>query len=52
MSFSLVQFSSHLTELDLGENHIGEDGGKVLSEALRERQTGVNFNVMEIRLKR
>ncbi|CAM4577525.1 unnamed protein product [Leuciscus chuanchicus] len=35
----LVQFSSHLTELDLGENHIGEDGGKVLIEALRERQT-------------
>ncbi|XP_056095378.1 uncharacterized protein LOC130073786 [Rhinichthys klamathensis goyatoka] len=35
----LVQFSSHLTELDLGENHIGEDGGKVLLEALRERQT-------------
>ncbi|KAK9958447.1 hypothetical protein ABG768_010567 [Culter alburnus] len=34
----LVRFSSHLTELDLGENHIGEDGGKVLLEALRERQ--------------
>ncbi|XP_067275578.1 ribonuclease inhibitor isoform X2 [Pseudorasbora parva] len=34
----LVKFSSHLTELDLGENHIGEDGGKVLLEALRERK--------------
>ncbi|XP_051512171.1 uncharacterized protein LOC127416703 [Myxocyprinus asiaticus] len=34
----LVTFSSHLTELDLGENHIGEDGGKVLLEALQERK--------------
>ncbi|XP_021323545.2 uncharacterized protein isoform X1 [Danio rerio] len=34
----LVKFSSQLTELDLGENHIGEDGGKMISEALRERQ--------------
>ncbi|KAK2895061.1 hypothetical protein Q8A67_012290 [Cirrhinus molitorella] len=34
----IVKFSSYLTELDLGENHIGEDGGKVLLEALRDRQ--------------
>ncbi|XP_016371437.1 uncharacterized protein LOC107711039 [Sinocyclocheilus rhinocerous] len=34
----IVKFSCYLTELDLGENHIGEDGGKVLLEALRERQ--------------
>ncbi|XP_050990600.1 uncharacterized protein LOC127180528 isoform X3 [Labeo rohita] len=34
----IVKFCSYLTELDLGENHIGEDGGKVLLEALRDRQ--------------
>ncbi|XP_016329923.1 uncharacterized protein LOC107679024 [Sinocyclocheilus anshuiensis] len=34
----IVKFSSCLTELDLGENHIGEDGAKVFLEALRERQ--------------
>ncbi|XP_058607992.1 uncharacterized protein LOC131524718 isoform X2 [Onychostoma macrolepis] len=34
----IIKFSSCLTELDLGENHIGEDGGKVFLEALRERQ--------------
>ncbi|XP_057204618.1 uncharacterized protein LOC130563204 isoform X2 [Triplophysa rosa] len=34
----LVKFSSDLTELDLGENHIGEAGGKELLESLRERK--------------
>ncbi|XP_043120196.1 uncharacterized protein LOC122362703 isoform X2 [Puntigrus tetrazona] len=34
----IVKFSSCLTELDLGENHIGEDGGRRLLEALRERK--------------
>ncbi|XP_056333960.1 uncharacterized protein LOC130245316 [Danio aesculapii] len=34
----VVKFSSQLTELDLGENHIGEDGGKMILEALRQRQ--------------
>ncbi|XP_056622142.1 uncharacterized protein LOC130435488 isoform X2 [Triplophysa dalaica] len=34
----LVKFSSDLTELDLGENHIGEAGGKELLEALKERK--------------
>ncbi len=43
MSFSIVKFSSCLTELDLGENHIGEDGGKVLLEALKERKTGMDL---------
>lgn len=49
MSVSLVKFSSDLTELDLGENHIGEAGGKELLEALRERKAGVDFwNVKDI----
>lgn len=43
MYVSLVKFSSDLTELDLGENHIGEAGGKELLEALKERKAGVDF---------
>ncbi|KAG5269228.1 hypothetical protein AALO_G00199690 [Alosa alosa] len=34
----LVKHSSHLLELDLGENHVGEAGGKLLLEALIERR--------------
>ncbi|XP_073709430.1 uncharacterized protein [Misgurnus anguillicaudatus] len=34
----LVKFSSDLIELDLGENHIGEDSGKKLLEALKDRK--------------
>ncbi|XP_062407932.1 uncharacterized protein LOC134099156 [Sardina pilchardus] len=34
----LVKHSSHLLELDLGENHVGEAGGKLLLEAVIERR--------------
>ncbi|KAG9348208.1 hypothetical protein JZ751_001943, partial [Albula glossodonta] len=36
--YSLIKFSTHLTELDLSDNHIGDQAGKVLLEALQERR--------------
>ncbi|KAJ8368132.1 hypothetical protein SKAU_G00081600 [Synaphobranchus kaupii] len=36
----LIKLSTHLAELDLSENHIGDENGKLLLEALQERREG------------
>ncbi|KAJ8256880.1 hypothetical protein COCON_G00190320 [Conger conger] len=37
---SLIKISTHLAELDLSENHIGDENGELLLEALQERKEG------------
>ncbi|XP_064159034.1 uncharacterized protein LOC135236522 isoform X1 [Anguilla rostrata] len=36
----LIKLSTHLVELDLSENHIGDENGKLLLEALQDRRAG------------